>query len=71
MSSEKSNCPRALKNRRPIPGHAKIVSVTTAPEKSPGSESATIVTTGINAFLRPWRAITVRRSSPLAAAVRM
>ena len=71
MRSEKSNWPSALKNNRPIPGHAKIVSVMTAPAKRPGSESATTVTTGISAFLRPWRRMIVSLSSPLAAAVRM
>ncbi len=38
---------------RPIPGHAKIVSVMIAPASRPGSESAITVTTGINAFFKP------------------
>ena len=54
-----------------MPGQAKIVSVTSAPETKPGSESAMIVTTGISAFLRPCRKMTVSGASPFAAAVRM
>ena len=54
-----------------MPGQAKIVSVTSAPETRPGSDKAMIVTTGINAFFKPWPKITRSGARPLAAAVRM
>ena len=39
-----------------MPGHEKTVSVSTAPESSVPSCRPVIVTTGISAFLRTWRA---------------
>ena len=56
---------------RPIPGHAKIVSVKIAPAINPGSESAMIVTTGMSAFFKPCLKRITLNESPFAAAVRM
>jgi len=39
MSSARSLCVSALMKSRPIPGHAKIVSVTMAPASKLGSDS--------------------------------
>jgi hypothetical protein len=56
---------------RPRPGHAKMVSVTTAPPSSNTKSMAQMVARGIRAFRRPCSRITVRRGSPLARPVRM
>ena len=54
-----------------MPGHAKTVSVTTAPPRSVPNCSPVIVTIGIAAFLSVCLATTHVSATPLARAVRM
>ena len=53
-----------------MPGHAKMVSVTTAPPRSCANCSPSRVTIGIAAFLSAWPASTRTSLTPLARAVR-
>ena len=50
----------------PIPGHAKICSVMTAPATSSGSSSPITVMIGISEFRNAWRRTTTPGFSPLA-----
>ena len=52
----------------PMPGHAKICSVMTAPATSSGSSSPMTVMIGISEFLNAWRITTVFDFSPFALA---
>ena len=54
----------------PTPGHAKTVSVMTAPPRSPPNWSPSTVTMGRSAFFSAWRAAIALSASPLARAVR-
>ena len=55
----------------PTPGQEKIVSVRIAPVNSTPTCRPITVTTGISALRSAWIAITRKRDSPLARAVRM
>ena len=55
----------------PIPGQAKICSVTTAPATSSGRSNPKTVMTGISALRNAWRKMIVTSLSPLALAVVM
>src|SRR5499427_199210 len=55
----------------PMPGHAKIDSVMTAPPRRAPICSPITVSTGMAALRRAWRKITLRSASPLARPVRM
>ena len=57
--------------RRPSPGSANTLSVTTAPPMSSAKPRPMMVTMGRAAFLSAWRTSTRRGASPLANAVRM
>src|SRR5229473_5121555 len=59
----------AVMASRPTPGHAKMVSVTTAPPRRKPYWSPTTVTTGISAFLRACLPTTLQGGTPLARAV--
>ena len=54
----------------PMPGHEKIVSVTTEKAMTEPNSSPTIVTTGMSVFFRTWVRITEPSDRPLARAVR-
>src|SRR5881396_136101 len=56
--------------RRPMPGHAKTVSTTTAVVTRIANDTPAKVTTGISAFRSAWRQITARSEAPFARAVR-
>ena len=70
MIAGKSSEVEARKAYCPMPGHAKILSVSTAPASSPPYEKPITVTTGMSALRRAWRSTTVRSRKPLAWAVR-
>lgn len=55
----------------PTPGHAKTVSVSTAPPSRYPAWTPMTVTIGTSAFLSAWRTTTRRSTSPFARAVRM
>jgi hypothetical protein len=54
-------------NKSPIPGQAKIVSMTTAPLTKVASSSPRTVTIGIAAFFRACRVTMLRRLRPFAS----
>ena len=56
---------------RPIPGHVKTVSVTSAPLKTSGSCSPASVISGMSAFLSACLRMTTPAATPFARAVRM
>src|SRR4029077_3197187 len=66
----KSRLKIASTTSRPMPGHAKMVSVTTAPPRSWANCSPSRVTIGIAAFLSACPASTRTSLTPLARAVR-
>ena len=55
---------------RPTPGHAKMLSVKTAPPSKRPVCKPTTVMIGTSAFRSAWRITIVRASSPFARAVR-
>ena len=65
----KSRLSSAWTVSRPSPGHAKMVSVMTAPPRSWPVSSPARVTMGIAEFLRVCLPMTIRSASPLARAV--
>ncbi len=60
----------ALNTSRPTPGHAKIVSTTTTPDRRKPNSRPNIVTTGSHALRSAWLTTTANSLRPLARAVR-